>query len=238
MASKFRAKGSRGIKKRHIALIVLIIMLVISIQGFLFVEKNLEPALKEIARTYVNQLAMLAINDAISKKISEDMNHTDVLDIREDAEGNITLISYNTSNKAKVLTQVIERANYELIELSKEPIHIPIGQALDSNILAQLGPDVPITLTPMGAARADIEVRLEEAGINTVMVIAILKIEADVRIVIPFASDEAVIVTEYPISWDVIPGKVPDFYFKGGDGGDQGSGTAPPFSVPIEIPNP
>jgi sporulation protein YunB len=215
----FKARGVGLLKVKHIFLIVLILITLISIQGFLFVEKNLEPALKEIARTYVMQIATLTITDAISKKISDDMHDSgQVAIIEKDLEGRITLISFDQSRQARIVTQVTERANSQLIELSKEPILIPIGQALNSNILAQLGPNVPISLMPMGAAKADIDVKLKEAGINVVSIEIWLRIEADVRIVIPFSSDEAVVTTEFPIEVHILQGDVPYYYFKSNDG--------------------
>lgn len=219
MVAKFRTAGRRGLKKRYVAFIVIILISVLSVQGFWIVERNLEPALKQIASTYVKQLATLAINDAISKKISEEMDeneHLHRIERRED--GDIDLISFDQARQARIVHLVTQRANQILIELSKEPIPLPLGQALDSNILAQLGPDIPITLVPIGQAKADIYIELQEAGINTVAVVAMLVIEADVRIVIPFSSDEAVVRTELPVSVDILPGRVPDYYFHGGEG--------------------
>ncbi|WP_025028427.1 sporulation protein YunB [Caldalkalibacillus mannanilyticus] len=217
MSNKFKTNRKGPLRGKHIFLIVLILLTLISIQGFVFVERNLEPALKEIARTHVKQIAMLAINEAISKKISESFSDEDQL-IHERTEGKIAYISFDQSKHARIVTQVTDRANQTLMELYQQPVSIPIGQALNSNILSQLGPDVPITLIPMGAARADIDVRMQEAGINNVMIVVYLRIEADVRIVIPFSSDEAVVTTEFPIDHIFVQGEVPEYYFKGGDG--------------------
>jgi sporulation protein YunB len=232
MSGHFRASKRSPLKKRHIMLMILILLTLISVQGFLYVERNLEPALKEIAKTYVKQIATNTIADAISKKISEDMqeNHN-VAIIKTDESGKITLISFDQSTQARIITQVTYRANQSLMELSKEPISIPIGLALNSNILAQLGPNVPITLVPMGAAKADIEVRLKEAGINVVSIEVYLKIEADVRIVIPFSSDEAIVTTEFPIEVHVLPGEVPNVYFQSADGS---LSPVPNISLPID----
>jgi len=216
VANKFRTNRSGPLKAKHIFLIVLILLTLISVQGFLYVERNLEPALKEIAKTHVKQIATFAINDAISKKISESFSDEEQL-ILEKSEGDISYLTFDQSKHARIVTQVTERANQTLMELYQQPVSIPIGQALNSNILSQFGPEVPITLIPMGAARADIDVRIQEAGINNVMIVVFLKIEADVRIVIPFSSDEAIVTTEFPIDHIFVQGDVPEYYFKAGD---------------------
>lgn len=232
--SRFKANNRGPLRKKHIFLIVLIIVTFISVQGFIYVERNLEPALKDIAHTYVRQLAILAISDAISKKISDDMTDSSQHYVRlEKAEDRIVAVSFDQARKARILSQVIDRTNAILIELEKDPIQIPIGQALNSNILAQLGPNIPITLVPMGAARADMEVVLSEAGINNVAIEVILTIEADVRIVIPFSSDQAVITTQLPIDMIFLPGEVPQYYFKS-EGGGAGNLPVPNISIPTE----
>ncbi|EGL83007.1 sporulation protein YunB [Caldalkalibacillus thermarum TA2.A1] len=230
MGRRLKAKKGRPLKKKYIFIIILVLLTLISVQGFMFVERNLEPALVEIANTYVKQMATLAINEAISKKISEDFDDGGVLNIKRSADGKTQLISFNSKNQARILNQVIERANFELLKLEKEPFEIPLGQALDSNILAQFGPKVPVSLFPIGFAKADITVELEEAGINMVMVTAYIEIVADVRIVIPFSSDEAVVSTRYPIEWHLLQGEVPNVYFQGSDG----RMSQPPVSIPVE----
>lgn len=219
MAGRFRTKMSKPLKKRHVFLILLIIMTFISIQGFLYVERNIEPALKEIAKAHIRQRAATAITQAISEKLTEEIPETSHLAIIEkDMEERIQLISFEQTRQAKVLTMVTEKANQTLINMSKEAIEIPLGQALNSNILAQFGPKVPIALFPIGSAKADIDLRMNEAGINVVAVEVYLKIEANVRIVIPFTSEVAVVTTEFPIEVHILPGEVPNYYFKSGDG--------------------
>lgn len=231
MANRFRPAQRSMLKKRHIFLIVLIVMFIVSIQGFFYVERNIEPALKEIAQTYVKQIASLTISDAIAHNLNNetDQNH-DVVVFEKNDEGKIVLITIDQAKQAQIVTAVTERANQELKELANKPIKIPLGQAFNSNILAQLGPLVPITLIPVGAAKADISIELEEAGINVVTITVYLKIQADVRIVIPFSSDEAVVSTSLPIDFIVLPGEVPNVYVKNADG----SVIPVPLSLPID----
>jgi sporulation protein YunB len=217
-------------KRRYIFFFVLIILFIISIQGFFYMEKNLQPALMEIANAHVKQIATLAINQAISQKISENLDDGGVLKIETSADGKTQLISFDSKNQAKILNKVVSNANAELLKLGEEPIKIPLGQALNSNILAQLGPHVPISLYPHGFSKADITVDLKEAGINMVMVTAYIEIEAQVQIIIPFSSEEALITTRYPIEWHLLQGEVPNVYFRGGDG----QTSNPPISIPLD----
>lgn len=224
-----RLKTRGPLKIKHVFIISLVIFTLFSLQMFLYVENNLEPALKEISRTYVKQIATLTIADVISKKIGEEMEDGEGIGVNkvEDANGRLSYLSLNHSKQARLLAQVTDRANKQLMELSKEPIRIPLGLALNSNILAQFGPLVPITLVPMGSAKADINIQASQAGINVVVIEVLLTVSADVRIVIPFASDEAIVTTEFVIDSVIINGEIPEVYSTGG--GFQ-------FSYPIDTP--
>lgn len=217
-------------KRRYIFFFLLVLLFVISIQGFLYMERNLEPALMKIANAHVKQLATLAISQAISQKISEELDDGGVLKIETSPDGKTQLISFDSRNQAKILNKVVSSANAALVKLEKEPIKIPLGQALDSNILAQFGPHMPINLYPHGFSKADVVVDMQEAGINMVMVTAYIEIEAQVQIVIPFASEEALITTRYPIEWHLLQGEVPKVYFRGGDG----QTSHPPVAIPLD----
>lgn len=229
MSRRFLVKKRSPLKKRHLVFLLFLLFMFLSVMGFIYVERKLEPALLEIAHNHVRQLATMAINKAISQKLSEESEGS-ILNIERSHDGKTQLISFNSRNQAKILHQVVERANYELLRLEKEPIQIPLGQALDSNILAQYGPGVPVSLFPIGFAKADVFVELEEAGINMVMVTAYIEISADVRIVIPFSTDEAIVTTRYPIERHLLQGDVPNVYFQGSDGQTQ----IPPVSIPID----
>ncbi len=216
------------LKRRHVFLFVLILLFILSIQGFYYMERNLQPALMNIANAHVKQIATLAINQAISEKVSEGLDDGGVLKIETSADGKTQLISFDSKNQAKILNKVVSSANAALLSLEKEPIKIPVGQAFNSNLLAQLGPYLPISLYPHGFSKANITVDLEEAGINMVMVTAYIEIEAEVQIIIPFSSDHAYITTRYPIEWHLLQGEVPNVYFRG-----DGESGYPPVSLPL-----
>lgn len=192
-------------------------------------ERNLQPALINIANAHVKQIATLAINRAISQKVSEELVDGGVLRIEKSEDGKTQLISFDSRNQARILDKVVTTANQALLSLEREPIKIPVGQALNSNLLAQLGPYLPIRLYPHGFSKANITVDLEEAGINMVMVTAYIEIEAEVQIIIPFTSDHALISTRYPIEWHLLQGEVPNVYFRGGSGQE----SVPPVSIPL-----
>jgi sporulation protein YunB len=209
-----RLSFSRPSKKR-LFLIAFLIFILLSIQSFIYVEKNLAPALMEIAKVRVKQIATQAINDAISKKIAQNANFKELIDVVMDEQGKVTMMMFNTMEYARIVGETTVRVQNTLHELQQEAQPIPLGVALESNILAMLGPDIPIELVPMGAAYVNLFTKVDEAGINMVLVTVYVRISAEVQIVIPFATENEVIATQIPISFAMVKGDVPDFFYNG-----------------------
>ena len=104
-----------------------------------------------IANTKVEQLAAGAINEAVRKRVAEGTDFKELVYFKQDAEGKIKAVLFNYNEQTRIVAEATTRVSTILKELESEPLVIPIGQALDSNILAMLGPDVPITMVPMGS---------------------------------------------------------------------------------------
>jgi sporulation protein YunB len=226
-----------GKSKKRIYLIALIIFILFSLQSFIYVEKNLAPALLEIAKVRVKQIATQAINDAISKKIAQNANFKELIDVIKDDQGKVSMMMFNTMEYARIVGETTWRVQDTLHKLEQEAQPIPLGVALNSNILAQLGPDVPIELVPMGSAHVNLFTKVEQAGINNILVTVYIQITAEVRIVIPFATDTEVVMTEIPISYATIMGEVPDFFYNG-NGDSMGNFNDPKINFGPSIRTP
>ena len=213
-------------------LISLIIFLAISLQTFLYIERKLEPVMLSIAKTKVEQLATDAINEAISKKIAEGTDYKELVYFEEDGDGKIKAVLFNYNEQTRIVGEATARVSNTLRELVAVPLVIPLGQALDSNILAMIGPDVPITMVPMGSVLVNLRPDFKEAGINMVHMNVFIDIEAKVQVVIPFTTEPTVVKTQIPITQGIFMGDVPNVYFKGS--GFPREGTEQ-FIPPIQI---
>ncbi|WP_134703990.1 sporulation protein YunB [Ammoniphilus sp. YIM 78166] len=209
------------------------IFLLISFQTFLYIERKLEPAMLKIAMTKVEQLAADAINEAISKRIAEGVDFKELVYFQEDAEGQIRAILFNYNEQTRIVGEATARVSNTLKELESIPLIIPLGQALDSNILAMIGPDVPITMVPMGSVQVNMVPEIREAGINMVHINVFIQIQAKVQVVIPFTTEPTIVKTQIPITQALFMGQVPQFYFKGS--GIPGEGSGPTLLPPLQI---
>lgn len=239
--ARFKPRRQRGpFSFRTVFLISLTIFLVMSIQTFVYIERHLEPALKEIAQMRIKQLAVDAINEAVSKKIAESVDFRQLLEINEDQYGKIRGVHFNYNAQTRITGEVAKRVAEIMKDIERSQISVPLGQVLNSNILASIGPDIPITMVPYGAPLVTLSSLLQESGVNNVLVTIYVDIAVEVKVVIPFTTDSAVVRAAVPLTQIMVVGDVPYFYWDGrgnpmNDPDQDFSGqlpVVPPFQVP------
>ncbi|WP_096202528.1 sporulation protein YunB [Bacillus sp. FJAT-45350] len=226
---------------RYVLLLSFVIFIVLTVQGFWLVEKGIRPTLIHIAKTETQKIGTQAINDAISKKIVEQIDMEELIIVDKDNNGDITSVSFNTQIYNRVTSEATLRVQKYLkmveqgqiedlgvpdgveVEWNEQSfsqngiIHtIPLGQATNNALLAHLGPQVPVRFTAIGDVKAQMSERIESTGINNTYIRVSVDIQVDVKVVIPFATDTEVVATSIPVGIMFVQGKVPEFYNSGG----------------------
>ncbi|MFH5181749.1 sporulation protein YunB [Paenibacillus sp. TAB 01] len=220
--------------KRNIVLI-LIILLLFMVQSFIYIEKNLTPPLTNLAKIRIKQIATQSINAAISDKIARNTNFDKLIDWRTDTNGKITGFMLNYAEHMKITADTISTVQNQLTGLKDIREHIPLGQAMNSTILASFGPNIPIRLVPAGAVKVDLDTRTQNAGINMILVEVFIRITAEVTVIIPFDAVPEIVETEVPISYALVVGDVPAYYYDG-KGNPVGGGSNAPTLPNLALP--
>lgn len=189
-----------------------------------------------VAVMRVKQVATQAINKSITDQVAHQTDVTEkLIDWKTNSSGKITAFMLNYAEHMRITSQTIQTVQNTLADLGDIPEHIPIGQALGSAVIASFGPRVPVKFEPLGAAKVDLNTRQKDAGINMILVEVYMRITAEVSIIIPFDTHPELVETEIPISYLLVVGDVPMYYYdnKGNPVGDSAPG-APNISLPIQ----
>ncbi|MBH0159553.1 MULTISPECIES: sporulation protein YunB [Fictibacillus] len=224
---------------RFVLLISFILFTFITIQGLWLVNKGIEPTLMLIAQKKTEEIAALAISEAIDNEILGPSEMNDIIEYKTDTEGNVVFAGINQSvvnqvaNQSqkvvqKYLKEIEEGKAHEVItndELGitaykNEPgviMEIPLGQATRNSLLANLGPKIPIKFMLIGEANTDIEEKIENSGINNTWINIDIVVTVKTRIVIPFATETTVVKRPIKITAQFIKGEVPVYYNQSGD---------------------
>jgi len=211
---RFKRGGrrSRGSKIIVITLFVIIGLFIL----FIVAEKRVEPTLMLIAQSKADQVAKLAITDAVTKRLTQQgVDFNEIVIMEKDGEGSIKAVNFNFKEYSRIVGETTARIQNRLKEFEQENVKttIPLGLATKNVFLEHLGPDIPVSFVPIGAVKTRLETRLKQAGINMVLETVYIYVEVDLRVIIPFATKQQTVTTEIPITEALIVGKVPNYLY-------------------------
>ena len=193
-------------------------VLVILVGGFIIVEHNLRPTIKSIAEAEARWVATDAINQAIKDKIAN-VDYNQLIMVQKDNQGQIVLMQPNIARINQLAADTTLAIQASLESLNDQRFYIPIGQVLGSQLLANYGPRVKVSIYPIGTVRTSVFDKFEAAGINQTRHRIYLDIETQVQVVVPLVTSDVTVSTQVPITDTVIVGRFPTFYanfFTGG----------------------
>ena len=201
-------------KKRKFPSITVIIVLAISILFYMlwFVELHLKPTLLAIAEARATLIATQSINHVINDKVSKEIDPQTLVLIKVDNQGRVVLIQPNTMEFNKLAADTTIKVQEVLEKLSEEKINIPIGQVLGSQFLASMGPQITVTIIPIGTVQVKVIDKFEQAGINQTKHMVYLVATTNVKIVVPLVSKSVSVDTQVPVAEYVVVGEVPSTY--------------------------
>lgn len=203
------------VRKRHnVTRITLLLIVCVScfITVFWVVESHLKPTLLAIAETKATLLATESINRVISERINQNVDSQKLVNVTLDSRGRVVLIQPNTIEFNKIAADITMRVQDILKEIGEEKIKIPMGQILGSQLLATVGPDITVTVIPIGTVLVKVIDKFEQAGINQTRHMIYLVATTQIKIVVPLVSKSVSVDTQVPISEYVVVGEVPSTY--------------------------
>ncbi|AOZ93524.1 sporulation protein YunB [Paenibacillus crassostreae] len=241
MRRKVRWSSQRSSKPKsrmRLWLVGVLIFLIVLTQGFAYVDRNLKPPIMHLAKIRVKQIATEAINEAITSQVTKGQDFEQLVNWKMDSEGKVSGFMLNYAEHMRITSNTFKVVQDTLNNVDQLSEHIPVGMALGSPILASFGPAVPVRIEPQGAAKVELSTRQRDAGINMMLVEVYIHVSVDVAVVIPFDMEHEVVDTEIPISYLLVVGDVPMYYYNskgqavGGNGED-----APNISIPMAEDN-
>jgi sporulation protein YunB len=104
--------------------------------------------------------------------------------------------------------------NSALKGLEKEKFYIPVGQVLGSQLIANYGPRIKVSIYPIGTVKTTVFDKFEEAGINQTRHRLYLSVDSQVRVVVPLITSNVRVKTQVPVTDTIIVGQVPKTYVR------------------------
>lgn len=202
----------RRIKPGLRFLIILMILILAAFLIFFIIDTGVKPTIIAMSEAKIEYIAVLAMNNAVSKILGSDIKYTDLTNILTDKDGKIAMIQYNTILINTLARKTSTLAQDEIRSLGAEGIDIPLGSITKSKILSGWGPNIKVKIIPVGSVSINFSDEFKQAGINQTRHKIYMEMQTQVRIVVPLGSDIINVATKVPITETIIIGDVPDTY--------------------------
>lgn len=196
-------------KKGLTALIIVASVLLILILHITF---NVNPIIEQVSEKEVNALAEKAINEACGEVLSE-IPIAKIIDYVMDKEGNLQLITTDTSVMNAVSRRAIELSQEKIEKLGEQGVPIPLGSLTGITVFSGQGPQIYIKVFPIGSIGAVFTSEFISAGINQTRHKILLNVTADIRVVMPGADNVVTTKTQILMCENIIVGNVPNTFF-------------------------
>lgn len=195
-----------------ISFFLLIILLLLIIFLLIFYNNKMKPKLMSIAKIKCKKIGIELISNNVMNSISNYLDDNSIFVIEKNEKGNIETIDYNSKVINEILTMAskVSFNNLKNLENNNDGIvtYLPIGVVSNNIFLEDKGPRIPIRLFLDGNVLTSIKTDVKEYGIDSALIQISVKIEANVKVMIPFESNEIKVVNEIPISIKIIKGNV------------------------------
>lgn len=193
--------------KRRIKLIfILAIVLILIFLFFMRCDKSINDFATTSGVNYVNSI----INDCVLKSIeTNSAEYNNICKIHVDSAGKITAISVNSGSVNKLKSDTVSLIIKTLKNETKDSFKVPLGTLTGSRFFSAKGPEVELTVIPLGTVASELVQKFTSVGINQTLHSLYLEIRICVKIASPFSSADINVSTNVCIAETVIVGEIP-----------------------------
>ena len=199
--------------KKLIALI-LIASGIMSLASLYAYAKYLRPKIITISQKFVeNEVSNIVDREVKNLMLEEFLSYHKITIISRDGSGKVTSISTNSVLINNFANELDMKIGDVIEENERFENRVYLSSLVGFDLLAGIGPKIPIRFEPLSVTHADITHTFEETAINQTLHTINLTVSIDIEILLPFAYSSITVKSQMPIAHTLIVGSVPDAYF-------------------------
>lgn len=203
----------KNYKRKNIQIIILFLV-ILSLITYYYIEKNIKPTLKSICEVKAKVIATEIINSTVREELKNDILKEQILIPTFDNDGKINMIRTDALAMNTVSSNIANKVQNKIVSLANQKFSIPLGSALDSQLLSNTGPILNFTILHQGSVLVDFVTEFDESGINQTRYKIYITVAVDMRIISPVTTSSITVNNNVLIAEIVIVGEVPESYMK------------------------
>ncbi len=196
-------------KKYKILIVIILIIIVLNV----ILNKIIYPLFSSKS-IYLANVLITQITNEETEKVMHNYTYQDLINIRQDSEGNVTFLESNVITINKIKAEIVSQIQNRFIEKKEnQTIGIKLGSLTANRLLANIGPTITIQVIPSGTISSTIETEFYSVGVNQSIHRIYLDIKCTVSILSPFDSVSQTTNNRILLSESVIVGTTPENYY-------------------------
>lgn len=210
-----KRKKRKKLCRKLVAVFLVLIVCTLGIAAWVY-WKSMTPTILDIVEVRVRSEATRAANEAVVAVFDGGVKYTDIVAVERNAQNEIVMLAANQVmvNELARDTSLLTQSKIET--LFDTAIDIPFGTLTGIPLLSEVGPNVSIAVSPVGAVTCKFVSHFESAGINQTLHRIYLQVDSQVDVIVPSMHKVLEISTPVLVCETVIVGKIPDTYLQGG----------------------
>ena len=218
--------------KKTTKIALIFVLIIISI---IFNKKAL-PQFIDYSKIEVKKIISSIISSSVNNEIATGTDKNNLLDMVFDKDGNVVSIDFNSNLVNKLLVDACNivdqnlkyvetgqtdklnllNTSYDIDNLKDGIIYeLPSGIIVNNPIMYNIFPKIPVKINLIGNTFCKLSTDIKSYGINNALITVNLEITVDVRILLPFTTNEEKVVTDIPMIMKLVEGNVPSYYLDG-----------------------
>lgn len=230
MRAKLSKKKNRVRSLSYGLGIIIVLILIFALNLFKNFNRKITPNLLAIAESSINKLNESILMQYRVSEVYEKVDLDEVINITKNDNDEIIAVDFNLENAYDALSVITnylgdrledEQTRKDILKYYSEDLSssldsiilsVPIGVASKDIYLANLGPRIPVKVNYMGYLATSVRIKLEDYGINNVLVSLYIDCSITNEFIVPSIQKEINHSYSILIASKIIQGKVPDYY--------------------------
>lgn len=219
-----------------ITIIFVLIMIFVIYLLKIFNDKAI-PQFMSYSMIETKKIVSSVIDSTVMEETYKNTDLDNLFVTTKDNDGNIRNIDFNPTYVNQILVNTyksvqrslmyLEKGNVEKLnlynynlstyknnKLKKGVIYeLPSGIIFNNVILNNLFPKIPVKIDLIGNIFCRLDTDIKSYGINNALITVNVVVEVEIKILLPFISENTKIVESIPIIMKIVEGEIPSYYF-------------------------
>lgn len=189
--------------------LIILILIIVIFFSLRFISNKLTPAIKNYSNLEIKHL----VTEIITDTIKEIKIENDLFSVIKNSNNDISSIEYDTQKINHLLASVNEKIENKINLLrNKVVFYAPSFAIISNNLLANLGPKIPVKFTTIGNVINNVRTEVKDYGINNALITVFLDIDINCKVILPVSEENINIKQTIELAMKLIQGNIPNYY--------------------------